>query len=188
MRKARTSRKSANSKRWSKGPRRELFITDSGQLAFGFFTAGHSNDLFEYAHANLLDRFCSIKDRSSINVHVLFHPIVERAVRRDFDAGRRFAAIDAAATGGENGDVAAAGDQTGHADRIVSGCIHETKAGCVDLLRVFVNRREWRLAALGDSAQTFFVNIGQTPFPVSMGWVVIDATIVSARVFLPPVD
>src|SRR5262249_19582666 len=63
-------------------PGRELFISDTGQFAFGFLSTGNGYDLFEDSSANLFHRLGSIKDGACVDVHVLLHPLVERCVGR----------------------------------------------------------------------------------------------------------
>src|SRR5207245_4099654 len=98
----------------------EFLVPNASQFALGFFTARHGDDLVEDPPADLLDRFRAIEDCAGVDVHVWFHPTVERGVGRDLDTGRWFAAIDTAAAGGEHADVATAADQTGHAHRVVA--------------------------------------------------------------------
>src|SRR6266446_9544091 len=120
-------------------PGREFLVTHAGQLALGLLTAGNRDDFLEDARAHLLHSLGAVKDRAGIDVHVLFHPPIEGSVGGHFDARSGFAAIDATAAGGEHGQVAAAGYQARHADGVVSGRVHETKARRSDRFRVFIH-------------------------------------------------
>src|SRR5437764_1838731 len=130
----------------AQNPRRELFVADSGQLAAGRFPAGDGDDFFEDTEADLLDSFGAVENGAGIDVHVILHPIEERRVRGDLDARRGFAAVNTAAAGGEDADVAAAADEAGHADRIVSRGVHERESGGGDGFGVLINSRQRRLA------------------------------------------
>src|SRR5207247_869337 len=100
-------------------------------------------------------------------------PVVEQGVGRDLDARRGFAAIHAAAAGGEHANVAAAADQASHAHGIVTGRVHETETARGDRLGVAINRGQRRLATFSHRAQTFFINGGQTTLLVAVGRIVV---------------
>src|SRR5438094_5556099 len=102
----------------SQDPGREFFVADAGQFTPGFFAAGHGYDFFEDAQADLSDGLGAVEDGAGIDVHVLLHPVVEGSVGGHLDARRRFAAINAAAAGGEDANVATAANEAGHAHRI----------------------------------------------------------------------
>src|SRR2546422_11249745 len=91
-------------KRRSQHPRSKLFVADAGQFALGLFTAGHREDLLKDPHADLLDSFGAVQDGAGVDVHVFVHPVVERRIGGDLDAGRRFTTVNTAASGREDAD------------------------------------------------------------------------------------
>src|SRR6266478_8033879 len=128
----------------SQNPWSELFVPYAGELAFSLFAAGHLKNFLEDAPADLLDGFLALKDRSGIDVHVFFHPLVQGGVGRDFDARSGFAAINTPAASREDAHIATAGDQSSHAHRVIAGCVHETKAEGRNGFGVMVHGGEWR--------------------------------------------
>src|SRR5204863_6790530 len=108
------------------------------------------------------------EDCSGVDVHVVLHPVVKGSVGRHLDTGGGFAPVHTAAAGGEHANVATAADQTGHAHRVVAGCVHITKARCSDWFGVMINRGERGLPALGDGAQALLVNCCQAALFVSV--------------------
>ena len=69
----------------------------------------------------LLHRLLAVEDGAAVDVHVVFHALVQRRVGRDLDRRRGLAAEHAAAAGGEADDVGAARDLAGRGDRVVAG-------------------------------------------------------------------
>ena len=71
-----------------------------------------------------------------VDVHIGFLVGVEGRVGGDLDSRRGLEAERGAAAGGEDDDVAAAGDLPGHRDRIVAGGVHVDEAALGDALAV----------------------------------------------------
>ncbi len=106
----------------------------------------------------------------------------------DFEAGGGFTAVDAAAAGGEDADVAAAGDEAGHADRVEAGGVHEAEAWRGDGFGVAIDGHEGGVSAFGDGAEAFLVDGGEAAVFVAAGRVIIEAGVVAAGVVFPPAD
>ena len=136
----------------------------------------------------MFHRFRTVEDGARVQVHVFIHPVKQRAVGRDLDAGRGLAAIDTAASGGEDADVAAARDESGHAHGIVAGRVHEAEAGRGDGFGVIINGGERGLAALGNRAEALLVNGRQPALLVAVARVVINARAEHLRVIFPPMN
>src|SRR4051794_16302371 len=91
------------------GPGGEFFFADPAELAFGLLPGRDGEDLVEDLLADDLDGDAR-EDDAGVDVHVVVHVLKKGRVGGDLDRRRRLAAEDAAAAGGEDADVGAAGD------------------------------------------------------------------------------
>ncbi len=114
--------------------------------------------------------------------------VVHGRIGGDLDRRGRLAAEDAAAAGGEDQHVGAAGDDAGHTYRIVAGGVHDHEALGRHCLSVADDIDQGGTASLGDGAEGFFVNGGQAAFLVAWGGVVVDLGPEDAGVPFPPLD
>ncbi len=119
----------------------EFLFADALTLALGAF--GHSAT--SRINSNIRRPALSTDSPSStvpaFEVHVVDHPLVHRRIRGDLDARRRLQAEHAAAPGGENQDVRAAGHETSRAGGVITRGVHEDQARRVDPLGVIRPRR-----------------------------------------------
>src|SRR5262249_42159948 len=130
----------------------------------------------------------AFENNAGVDVHVVDHVLEHRGVDGDFDAGGGFATEDAAAAGGEDQDIGAAGDDASHANRIVAGGVHDHKAFGFHGLGITDDVDQGGTASLGDGAQGFFVDGSQAAFLVAGGGIVIDLGPKDTGVPLPPFD
>src|SRR5262249_38932281 len=126
----------------------------------------HSQDLLENLPAHDVHRR-AFEDNAGVDVHVVDHVLVHGRVGGDLDAGSGLAAEDAAAAGGEDQHVGAAGDDPGHAHRIMAGRVHDNEALGFDGLGIADHVHHGGAASLGDGAQGFLVDGGQAAFLVA---------------------
>ncbi len=157
-------------------------------LGTGALAGGDGEDFLEDAASDLLDGLGAVEDGAGVEVHVVAHPVEEGGVGGDLDAGHGLAAIDGAAAGGEDADVASATHEAGHADGVVAGGVHEGEAGRGDGLGIVIDGGEGRLAALGKGTEAFLVDGGEAAGLVPDGGVVVDGGVMETGVVLPPAD
>src|SRR5689334_10741213 len=91
-------------------PWREFGGPEVELLALGPLAGGDAQHQLENPLPGLLHGFVAIEDGAAVHVHVVLDVLVHRRIGRKLDRGRRFAAEDAAAAGGEAHQVRAAGD------------------------------------------------------------------------------
>src|SRR5262249_35503049 len=168
-------------------PRRELLLADAVQLALRLLPRCHRENLLEDLFTHDLNRR-ALQNDAGVYVHVGFHMRVHRRVGGDLDRRGGFAAEHRAAAGGEDKHVGAAGDDAGHAHRIVTGCVHDDKAFCFDRLGVVNDVHHGGATALGDGAEGLLVDRREAAVLVAGRGVVVDLGAEDARVPFPPLD
>src|SRR5919202_4446732 len=78
----------------------ELFLADAVPLALALLARGHGQHLLKDLGAHLVERR-AVEHAPRVDVHVILHLLVERAVGGPLDAGRGLAPEARAASGGE---------------------------------------------------------------------------------------
>src|SRR5438045_8369806 len=76
-------------------------------LALARLTRGCRQDETKNLLARLVDGHPAVEDRAAIDVHVVFHALVKRRIRRELERRRGLAAVDGAASRGEADEDAA---------------------------------------------------------------------------------
>ena len=157
-------------------------------LAFRRVARGHFEHPVENPLAHFGDRQPLVDDRAAVDVHVVRQAVVHFRIGRQLEAGRRFAAIDRAATGGEADHIGARGDLAGDRTGIITGAVHEHETLGVDRLAIAIDAAQIGGAALGKGAQRFFQNGGQAAGFVTGRGVVVHGAAIALGILLPPFD
>src|SRR5581483_4292872 len=155
------------------------------RLALGLLASGDRHQRLEYLMAHVRYRH-AVQNHARINVHVLFHTLIERGVRRDLEDGRRLEAQAGTAPGREGDQVTAARRQPCDGDGVVAGRVHEREALLVYALRVSIDLDQRHRAAFGDRAERFFVDGRQAALFVARGGIGVYRRAPETRVPLPP--
>src|SRR5262245_10521744 len=91
-------------------PRYEFVGAEAVRLGFAFLARGDAQHQLEDLPALLGDGGAALDDGAAVHVHVVDHVVVDARVRGELYRGRRLAAIDRAAAGGEADEIGAACD------------------------------------------------------------------------------
>src|SRR5258708_13920472 len=167
-------------------PGLELVLAEAELLALGLLAASHVQDQLEDALAAFGHALRAVDDGAAIDVHVVGHALVERRVGRELDRGRRLAAEDRAAAGGEADHVRAGSDLARRRYRIVARRVHEHEASGLHRLGVVDHVGEVGGAALGGGPQGLPPDGGE-PAPLFAGrGAVVHGAAMLLRIGEPP--
>ena len=133
-------------------PGHELKFAVAEVFRFGVPARRDLQHLFENFLSLYFDRH-SIEDVAAVDIHVVDHAAIHVGIGGKLDRRRWLAAESRAAACGEAHDIAATGDLTGRADRVVSGRVHEHEPFFLHRLGIFVNGTQGGGAAFGCGPQ-----------------------------------
>src|ERR1039457_580468 len=156
----------------------------SQPLGAGPAARGHLQHKIENLAANLGDGLFAIGDRSGVDVHVVRHAPVHRAVARDLDHRDGGEPDGAAAAGGERQQGTAARRQTGEGHRVVARRIHEHETRGGDAFGKVVDFDQRRGAAFGHRTQRFLEDVAQPTLLVAGRRVIVETAREPIQVFL----